>query len=30
MGNIEDEKFDLCLKVLKECFTKTGEQENFI
>ena len=25
MGNIEDEKFDLCLKVLKECFTKTGK-----
>jgi len=25
MGNIEDEKFNLCLKILKECFTTTGK-----
>ena len=25
MGNIESEEINLCLKVLKECFTKTGK-----
>ena len=25
MGNIRDEEFTLCLKVLKECFAKTGK-----